>query len=53
MKRQEWNRLKPSQRLSILYVNSIVYYSYYNSQCSWGKLTEHVQNLLSQIEVVL
>lgn len=51
MNRKTWNRLKPSQRLSILYVNNMAYYPYYNSKCSWGKLTEHVQNLLSQIEV--
>ena len=51
MNRQEWNKLNYVQKYMVLEQNNMRYYMFAIAQSSWGKLTEHVQNLLSQIDI--
>jgi len=46
MNRKTWNRLKPSQRLSILYINNMDYYPYHNKD--FRRLIEPYYKLIRQ-----
>lgn len=47
---KEWNRLSYESKKAVI-TDLGGYYLEHNARCSWSKLTEHVQKLLSQINV--